>query len=164
MWMTKKRRGLCLKKYKNIESITVKVGFIMGTFNFNHPQQNVWNYNSSTFQPPLSIVIHMRGPEVPGFLADLILALLLALLLDAVNSVMITSKGINNKFKIIDPDEVARNRDKILSKPNMNHGRLSRLLKFIARFFLSILLNRLAKPSFFLFEWEFLLYIYFLKI
>ena len=24
MWMTKKRRGLCLKKYKNIESITVK--------------------------------------------------------------------------------------------------------------------------------------------
>ena len=90
----------------------------------------------------------MRWPEVPGFLADLILALLL----DAVNSVMITWKGTNNKFKIIDPDEVARNRDEIVSKPNMNYGKLSRTLKFVARFFLSILLNKLAKPSSFLFE------------
>jgi hypothetical protein len=70
-------------------------------------------------------------PEVPGFLADLILALLL----DAVNSVMITWKGTNNKFKIIDPDEVARNRDEIVSKPNMNYVKLSRTLKSVARFF-----------------------------
>ena len=90
----------------------------------------------------------MRWPEVPGILADSILALLL----DAVNSVMIIWKGTNNKFKIIDPDEVARNQDEIVSKPNMNYGKLSRLLKFVARFFLSILLNKLAKPSSFLFE------------
>ena len=73
----------------------------------------------------------MRWPEVPGFLADLILALLL----DAVNSVMITWKGTNNKFRIIDPAEVASNRDEIVSKPDMNYGKLSRTLKFVARFF-----------------------------
>ena len=66
MWMTKKHRGLCLKKYKN--------SALQLAFNFDHPQQNVWNYNSSTFQPLLSIVVHMRWPEVPGFLADSILA------------------------------------------------------------------------------------------
>ena len=125
-------------------------------FNFDHPQQNVWNYNSSTFQPLLSIVVHMRWPEVPGFLADLILVLLF----DAV----IMWKGTNNKFKIINPDEVAKNQDEIVSKPNMNHDKLSRKLKSVARFFLTILLIKLTKPSSFLFAWEFLLYIYFLKI
>ena len=84
----------------------------------------------------------------PGFLVVLILVLLL----DAVNSVMITWKGTNKKFKIIDPDEVARNWDEIVSKPNMNYGKLSRLLNFVARFFLSILSNKLAKPSSFLSE------------
>ena len=90
----------------------------------------------------------MRWPEVPRFLADLILVLLF----NAVNSVMIIWKGTNNKFKIIDPDEVARNWDEIVSKPDMNYDKLSRTLKSVARFFLSILLNKLVKPSSFLFE------------
>ena len=107
----KKAYGSVFEKVKNIYQVHYsKGGFITGTFNFNHPQQNVWN-----FQPLLSIVVHMRGPKVPGFLADLILVLLF----DAVNSVMIMWKGTNNKFKIINPDEVAKNQDEIVSKPNM---------------------------------------------
>ena len=95
-----------------------------------------------------SIAVHISWPEVPGFLVDSILVLLL----DTVNSVMITCKITNNKFKIIDPDEVVRNRDEIVFKPNMNYDKLSRTLKSVAMFFLSILLNKLAKPSSFLFE------------
>ena len=136
-----------------------KGGFIRGTFNFDHPQQNVWNYNSSNFQPLLSIAVHMRWPEVSEFLADLILVLLL----DAVNSVMITCKG-TNKFIIIDPNENARNRDVIISKPKWIMTNWADHWSPLQGFFLSILLNKLAKPSSFLFEWEFLLYIYFLKI
>ena len=63
---------------------------------------------------------------------------LLELLSDAANSAIITWEGTNGEFKLTDQEEVARKWGERKSKPNMNYDKLSRALRLVARFFLSI--------------------------
>jgi hypothetical protein len=63
---------------------------------------------------------------------------LLELLSDASNSAIITWEGTNGEFKLTDPDEVSRKWGERKSKPNMNYDKMSRALRSVASFFLSL--------------------------
>ena len=136
MWMTKKHRGLCLKKYKNIECVTINLAF-----NFDHPKQ--------IFSLSFPLLFTWGGLKYQGFwYVDSILARI--------------DFGVTFGCSQLSDDHLDGNQqqvqnswswwswqksgwDSIQTKNEL--WQAEQKIEVCCKVFLSILLNKLAKPS-----------------